>query len=251
MKHKTLTILIFLSILYTQNIDFSKNFAFDSNHTTFKIFSDSLYYIISNMTDVNHIKKNGIIAITNNKGELQDLVTLGNNNYILSGTKTKNGDFLFIGYNKSNNDEWNKIYVVKTNKNLEVIWENSYGVLNSDSKGYSIIELNEKEYWILAYTKTSKNGTLILKIDEERYEALRKEADELDSVEELVEWCGASIDEIAKKNKDTSGWNAMSILFMALVAMNNNKIGKNEKHLIMAVAEELNVNVESLKIISA
>ena len=91
----------------------------------------------------------------------------------------------------------------------------------------------------------------ILNIDEERYEVLRKEADELDSVEELVEWCRASIDAIAKKNKDTSGWNAMSILFMALVAMNDNKIGKNEKHLIMAVAEELNVNVESLKSISA
>ena len=91
----------------------------------------------------------------------------------------------------------------------------------------------------------------ILKIDEERYEVLRKEAKELDSVEELIEWCRTSIDEIAKKNKDTSGWNAMSILFMALVAMNNNKIGKNEKHLIMAVAEELNVNVESLKSISA
>ena len=91
----------------------------------------------------------------------------------------------------------------------------------------------------------------ILNIDEERYEVLRKEAKELDSVEELIEWCRTSIDEIAKKNKDTSGWNAMSILFMALVAMNNNKIGKNEKHLIMAVAEELNVNVESLKSISA
>ena len=91
----------------------------------------------------------------------------------------------------------------------------------------------------------------ILKIDEERYEVLRKEAKELDSVEELIEWCRTSIDEIAKKNKDTSGWNAMSILFMALVAMNDNKIGKNEKHLIMAVAEELNVNVESLKSISA
>ena len=91
----------------------------------------------------------------------------------------------------------------------------------------------------------------ILKIDEERYEVLRKEADELDSVEELVEWCRASIDEIAKKNKDTSGWNAISVLFMALIAMADNKIETNEKHLIMAVAEELNVNVESLENISA
>ena len=91
----------------------------------------------------------------------------------------------------------------------------------------------------------------ILKIDEERYEVLCKEAKELDSVEELIEWCRTSIDEIDKKNKDTSGWNAISVLFMALVAMADNKIETNEKHLIMAVAEELNVNVESLESISA
>ena len=91
----------------------------------------------------------------------------------------------------------------------------------------------------------------ILKIDEERYEVLCKEAKELDSVEELIEWCRTSIDEIAKKNKDTSGWNTISVLFMALIAMADNKIETNEKHLIMAVAKELNVNVESLKSISA
>ena len=90
----------------------------------------------------------------------------------------------------------------------------------------------------------------ILKIDEERYEVLCKEAKELDSVEELIEWCRTSIDEIAKKNQDTSGWNAMSVLFMALVAMADNEINKNEKSLIMAVAEELNVNIESLESIS-
>ena len=90
----------------------------------------------------------------------------------------------------------------------------------------------------------------ILKIDEEKYEALRKEAEELDNLEELIEWCRTSIDEIAEKNKDTSGWNAMSILFMALVAMADNKIDQNEKHLIMAVAEELKVNIKSLEGIS-
>ena len=91
----------------------------------------------------------------------------------------------------------------------------------------------------------------ILRIDEERYEVLCKEAKELDSVEELIEWCRTSIDEIDKKNKDTSGWNAISVLFMALIAMADNKIETNEKHLIMAVAEELNVNVEGLESISA
>ena len=169
MKHKTFTILIYLSYLCAQTIDFNQSFSFDSNHSTFKVFSDSsdsLNYILSNMADEKHIKKNGIIVVTNNKGKFQNLIKLGkNNNYILSGIKTKNGDFLFIGYSKSNNDEWNQIYVVKTNHDLDVIWENSYGVLNTDSKGYSIIELNEQEYWLLGHTKTSKNGALILKID--------------------------------------------------------------------------------------
>ena len=90
----------------------------------------------------------------------------------------------------------------------------------------------------------------ILKIDEEKYEALRKEAEELDNLEELIEWCRTSIDEIAEKNKDTSGWNAMSILFMALVAMADSKIERNEYRLIMAVAEELKVNIKSLEGIS-
>ena len=41
----------------------------------------------------------------------------------------------------------------------------------------------------------------ILKIDEEKYELLRKEAEELDNLEELIEWCRSSIHEIAEKNK--------------------------------------------------
>tara|TARA_B110000014_G_scaffold260913_1_gene251602 strand:- start:237 stop:1367 length:1131 start_codon:yes stop_codon:yes gene_type:complete len=166
MKHKTLTILIFLSYLYTQNVEFSQNFSFDSNHTTFKIFSDSLYYIVSNMADEKHIKKTGIIVAIDERKKMKNLIKLGKkNNYILSGIKTENGDFLFVGYNKSNNDEWNKIYVVKTDKNLNLIWENSYGALNNDNKGYAVVELNNDEFWVLAYTKTSKNGALILKID--------------------------------------------------------------------------------------
>jgi len=91
----------------------------------------------------------------------------------------------------------------------------------------------------------------ILEIDEEKYESLRKEAEEFANLEELIEWCRSSIHEISEKNKYTSGWNAMSVLFMALVAMADNKIEKNEKNLIMAVASELNVNIKSLESISA
>ena len=168
MKHKTFIILIFLSYLYSENIEFNQNFSFDSNHATFKIFSDSLHYIVSNMANEKHTQKNGVIVTTDENGKLNNLIKIGNkSNYILSGVKTKNNEFLFIGYNKENNDEWEQIYVVKADKNLEIIWENSYSTLNNDSRGYSIIELNEKEYWVLGHTKTSKNGILILKIDQD------------------------------------------------------------------------------------
>ena len=168
MKHKTFIILIFLSYLYSENIEFNQNFSFDSNHATFKIFSDSLHYIVSNMANEKHTQKNGVIVTTDENGKLNDLIKIGNkSNYILSGVKTKNNEFLFIGYNKEYNDEWEQIYVVKADKNLEIIWENSYSTLNNDSRGYSIIELNEKEYWVLGHTKTSKNGILILKIDQD------------------------------------------------------------------------------------
>ena len=158
MKHKTLTILIFLSFLYSQNITLSKNIAFDSNHTTFKIFSDSLHYILSNIVDKQNSKKSGIIGIVDKIGNVKNLVKLGkSNNYILSGIRLKNKGFLFIGYNKQNNDEWDQIYVVKTDQDLNILWENSYGTLTNETRGRAIIELNDKEYWILGHTKTSKS----------------------------------------------------------------------------------------------
>ena len=91
----------------------------------------------------------------------------------------------------------------------------------------------------------------ILNIEEKRYEVLFQEAKSLSNLEEYIDWCRSSIKEISKKNEDSSGWNALSVLFMALVAMADQKIDKNEYRLIMAVAEELKVNVESLESISA
>ena len=104
-------------------------------------------------------------------GNVKNLVKLGkSNNYILSGIKLKNKGFLFVGYNKQNNDEWDQIYVVKTDQDLNIIWENSYGTLTNETRGRAIIELTDKEYWILGHTKTSKNGALILKIDDQGHE---------------------------------------------------------------------------------
>ena len=166
MKH-IIFITIILNIIFCQKIDFNKQFLFDSNHTTFKLIADSLYYIVSNTIDEKKINKKGLVVILNEKGQIKNKVKIGSkNNYIISGIKLQNNHFLFIGYNKENNDEWNRIYVVKTDQNLNMIWEKSYGPLNNDSKGYSIVEINENEYWILGHTKISNNGVLLLKIDD-------------------------------------------------------------------------------------
>ena len=94
---KTYLILLIANFLFSQKIDLNKELAFDSHHATFEIISDSLYYIVSNMADKNHLKKRGIIAILNKNGELNNLIELGqNNNYILSSTRLQNNDFLFI-----------------------------------------------------------------------------------------------------------------------------------------------------------
>lgn len=91
----------------------------------------------------------------------------------------------------------------------------------------------------------------ILNIEESRYNELLREAKNLHSLDDFIDWCRSSIKEISEKNNDSSGWNALSVLFMALVAMADQKIDKNEYRLIIAVAEDLKVNVESLQSISA
>ena len=155
MKHKTLTILIIISFLFSNTENYldkkllepskldlktitKKNIAFGTHHTTFKIISDSLYYIVSNIANEKHMKKRGMVAVLNENGTLNDYIEFGKtNNYILSGIQLKNKGFMFIGYNKSNNDEWNKIYVIKTDSKLNVLWTKSYGSDNYESKGYS------------------------------------------------------------------------------------------------------------------
>ena len=175
MKHKTLNILFIIIIALSNILSYEwpnlnkkiyKEYSFNNYHRTYKILSDSLYYIISNTSNENHSKNYSTIISVDSKGELKQKLELNNtNNHILSGIKLKNDGFLFVGHNRSHNDEWNKIYVVKTDKDLNIIWQKNYGSDNYENKGYSIIELNENEYCILGYTKASKNNALILKID--------------------------------------------------------------------------------------
>ena len=84
----------------------------------------------------------------------------------------------------------------------------------------------------------------VLQIDEKMQQGLFKTAENLDDLEDFVEWCQSSILKIAEK--DDAGWNAISILFMALVAMADCHIVPSESHLIRAIAKELKVNIESL-----
>ena len=79
---------------------------------------------------------------------------------------------------------------------------------------------------------------------EKKQKGLFKEADNLVDLDDFVEWCRSSILKIAEK--DDVGWNAISILFMALVAMADCKIDPSESRLIQAIAKELKVNIESL-----
>ena len=175
MKHKTLNLLIYFIIIFSTIIGnewinaenkIIKNYSFNNNHTTYKIFSDSTYYIVSNVFEKKYYKKYSMIISIDENGELQKKLELKNtNNQILSGIKLKNGGFLFVGYSQPTSEDWNKIYVVKTDKKLNIIWEKIYSSTNYDNKGYSIAELNENEYYILGNTQASKNNALILKID--------------------------------------------------------------------------------------
>ena len=84
----------------------------------------------------------------------------------------------------------------------------------------------------------------VLQIDEKMQQGLFKTAENLDDLEDFVEWCQSSILKISEK--EDAGWNAISILFMALVAMADCKIVPSESRLIGAIAKELKVNIESL-----
>ena len=174
MKHKTLNGLLFFTLLSSSLLadnwpntqkKIEKIYSFDAHHKTYKIFSDSLYYIISNISNEDYSKKNPTIIIVNQKGDLKKNKKITDlNGYILSATKLTNGSFLFIGNNKPNNER-SKIWIIKTDQYLNTTWIKSYGSDNHDNRGYSIIEFNEKEYWVLGNTEASKNNALILKID--------------------------------------------------------------------------------------
>ena len=164
MKHITFIILFIFSIINAKEL-INKSFSFNSHHSTFKILSDSLYYIISNSSDEKYINKRGAVLSLDKLGSMINFTEIGTvNNYIISGIQIEDKHLLLIGYSQKN-EEWSQIYLIKLNKNMEIVWEENYGSFNNDNKGYAITELNSNEYWVLGYTKASKNGVLLLKID--------------------------------------------------------------------------------------
>ncbi len=178
MKHKTLNtlaIIIFVSNIFSYDISNSytttKSYAYDHNNNSYIHFNDSLFHIITNLSNDKFLDKRSIVlSIDKNLEILENKNILNENNLILSGIKLKSSDYLFIGHSKSNNDEWNKILLVKTDENFNLIWKKNYGANNYDCKGYSIQEKNNNEYWILGYTKASKNNVLLIKVDSNGFE---------------------------------------------------------------------------------
>ena len=176
MKHIILNITsifcLLFSLLYSNILKEKQilinEFSFDNYNNSYHVLaSDSLFHIISNLSNDKFSNKRSIIlSIDSNLNQYNKKNLDDKNGLILSGKQLKNNDYLFVGYNKNNNDEWNKISVIKTDPKFNVIWSKNYGANNFDSKGYEIIENKYNEYWVLGYTKASKNNALILKINE-------------------------------------------------------------------------------------
>ena len=176
MKHIILnitSIFYFLNCLLfsnhlSQNQILINEFSFDNYNNSYHVLaSDSLFHIISNLSNDKFANKRSIILSIDSKLNQHSKEIIDyKNGLILSGKKLQNDDYLFVGYNKNNNDEWNEISVIKTDSKFNVIWSKNYGANNYDCKGYEIIEKQHNEYWILGYTKASKNNALILKIND-------------------------------------------------------------------------------------
>ena len=175
MKHIILNITssfyLLLSLLHaddlTNNQLLINEFSFDNRNNSYHILgSDSLFHIIGNLSnDKFSNKKSIILSIDSNLNQHNKEIIDDKNGLVLSGKKLQNNHYLFVGYNKNNNDEWNEISVIKTDPKFNVIWSKNYGANNYDCKGYEVIEKNDDEYWILGYTKASKNNVLLLKIN--------------------------------------------------------------------------------------
>ena len=93
--------------------------------------------------------------------------------------------------------------------------------------------------------ETVKTVLGVLDINDEEYSELLQQTQDFNDVDDFIGWCGSAIKRITEL--DDAGWKAISIVSMALVAMADNKIEPSESQLIAAVAEKLNVNIESLR----
>jgi len=174
MKHKTLNTLLIIIICVSNIFSYdlsngrikTKSYSFDNNNNSYIHFNDSLFHVITNLSNDKFLNKRSIVlTIDKNLKILENKNIIDENNLILSGIKLKNDNYLFIGHSRSSNDEWNKILLVKTDKNFNLIWKKNYGADNFDCKGYSVQEKNSNEYLILGYTKASKNNVLLIKVD--------------------------------------------------------------------------------------
>jgi len=93
-------------------------------------------------------------------------------------------------------------------------------------------------------SQTIKTVLGVLDVNDSKYDEYVKQTINFKDVDDFIDWCGSAIDSITEQ--DDTGWKAISIVSMALVAMADSKIDPSESRLIAAVAEMLNVNIDSL-----
>ena len=93
-------------------------------------------------------------------------------------------------------------------------------------------------------SKTIKTVLGVLDVDDAKFNEYLLETKNFHHVDDFIDWCEPAIKAITQR--DDTGWKAISIVSMALVAMADTKIDPSESKLIAAVAEMLNVNIDSL-----
>ena len=113
----------------------------------------------NNTSDNDHEES---INFDNLEGNLDQLTNLGGSNEddLLSMTKTSDGNFVAIGFTKSNDGDITDktttdadYWVVKFNTNLELIWSKTYGG-SDDDRGQNIIETADGKLAAIGYSRS-------------------------------------------------------------------------------------------------
>ena len=130
-------------------------------------------YIIVGYTYINGPYDVDILLVkTDSEGNVEWNKTIGESGreYGNSCIQTKDGGYIITGFTTSySSSPFNKdVYIVKTDRNGNILWSNSYGGTDED-EGNSICEGIDDSYIICGYTKSfgeGDNDVYLIKIDD-------------------------------------------------------------------------------------